>query len=101
PDVAGVGVRIAVYWQCVFGFLIPFWSLWDGIITPSELQSTKANATTNLILAFTILLSGFVQAFTRGLTNYHMAIILSLSWMNNTIASIFFLLYIRYIGQDG
>ncbi|TEB16670.1 hypothetical protein FA13DRAFT_1576723, partial [Coprinellus micaceus] len=101
PDIAGIGVRIAVYWQCIFCFIIPFWSLWDGVVTLSELQSAGVHATTNLTLAFTILLSAFVQAFTGGITNYHTAIILNLSWLNNTNASIYFLLYIRYMGQDG
>ncbi|TEB31562.1 hypothetical protein FA13DRAFT_1593281, partial [Coprinellus micaceus] len=100
PDIAGIGVRIAVYWQCLFSFIIPFWYAWDGVITVSELRSAKAHATTNLTLAFTILLSAFVQAFTRGITNYHTTIILNLSWMNNTNGSIYFLLYLRYMCQD-
>ena len=100
PDVAGIGVRIAVYWQCLLCFIVPFWSVWDGVVTPSELRSAKIHATTNLTLAFTILLSAFVQALTGGITNYHTVIILSLSWMNNTNGSIYLLLYIRYRCQD-
>ncbi|TEB31558.1 hypothetical protein FA13DRAFT_1590196, partial [Coprinellus micaceus] len=99
PDVSGIGVRIAVYGQGIICFVLPVWSLLDGVVTPFELQSAKAHSTTNLILAFTILISSFVQALTRGLTNYHTAIILSLSWMNNTNAFIYFLLYAQYIGQ--
>ncbi|KAF5360422.1 hypothetical protein D9756_004567 [Leucocoprinus leucothites] len=65
----------------------------DGKVTPLELEALKTQSTTVLITAFAILLSVIMQALQHGLTNYHAAIILNLSWMNNTNLFIYFVLY--------
>ncbi|KAF5324058.1 hypothetical protein D9611_008345 [Ephemerocybe angulata] len=99
PDIAGVGVRIAIYIQNLLCFIPAFWALADGKVTRGELEAAETQATTNLVLAFAILISSIVQAQTLGLTNYHASIVLNMSWMNNTNAFIYFLLYVQYKSQ--
>ncbi|KAJ3518323.1 hypothetical protein NMY22_g13736 [Coprinellus aureogranulatus] len=96
PDIAGIGVRIAIYVQTFLCFIPAIWALWDSYITDYELESLETQSTTNLILAFAILISCSVQALTSILSNYHAYIVLSMSWMNNTNAFIYFLLYVHY-----
>ncbi|KAF6759753.1 hypothetical protein DFP72DRAFT_116127 [Ephemerocybe angulata] len=99
PDIAGVGVRIAIYVQNLLCFFPAFWALVDGKVSQGELDAAETQATTNLVLAFAILISSIVQAQTLGLTNYHASIVLNMSWMNNTNAFIYFLLYIHHKSQ--
>ncbi|KAF6741528.1 hypothetical protein DFP72DRAFT_257451 [Ephemerocybe angulata] len=101
PDIAGVGVRIAIYVQTLLCFFPAFWALLDGKVSQGELDAAENQATTNLVLAFAILISSIVQAQTLGLTNYHASIVLNMSWLNNTNAFIYFLLYIQHKGQVG
>ncbi|KAF6750521.1 hypothetical protein DFP72DRAFT_1013217, partial [Ephemerocybe angulata] len=101
PDISGVGVRIAIYIQNFLCFIPAYWALWDGKVTEGELEAAETQATTNLVIAFAILISSIVQAQTLGLTNYHASIVLSMSWMNNTNAFIYFLLYIQRKSQLG
>ncbi|KAH6914567.1 hypothetical protein BKA70DRAFT_1180046, partial [Coprinopsis sp. MPI-PUGE-AT-0042] len=96
PDIAGIGVRIAIYIQNLLCFLPALWALWDGEVTQEELDSAETQTTTNLVLAFAILISAIVQALTLGLSSFHANIVLSMSWMNNTNAFIYFLLYIQH-----
>ncbi|KAH6914572.1 hypothetical protein BKA70DRAFT_550655 [Coprinopsis sp. MPI-PUGE-AT-0042] len=100
PDIAGIGVRIAIYVQNLLCFLPAIWALWDGEVTQEELDSAETQTTTNLVLAFAILISSIVQALTLGLSNFHTNIVLSMSWMNNTNAFIYFLLYIQHKRQS-
>ncbi|KAJ3513639.1 hypothetical protein NMY22_g14979 [Coprinellus aureogranulatus] len=100
PDIAGIGVRIAIYIQNLLCFIPALWALWDGKVTDYELDSTDGYSTTNLFLAFAILISCIVQALTIGVANYHASIVLSLSWMNNTSVFVYFLLYVQYRGQE-
>ncbi|KAF5324061.1 hypothetical protein D9611_008346 [Ephemerocybe angulata] len=99
PDIAGIGVRIAIYVQNLLCFFPAFWALIDGKVTENELESAETQATTNLVLAFAILISSMVQATTLGLTSYHASIVLNMSWMNNTNAFIYFLLYVQHRSQ--
>ncbi|KAF6743833.1 hypothetical protein DFP72DRAFT_111179 [Ephemerocybe angulata] len=98
-DVVGLGIRLAIYAQNLLCFFTPFGALLDGKVTMSELDLAETQTTTNLVLAFAILISAIVQATTLGLTNYHASIILDMSWMNNTNASIYFLLYVQHKSQ--
>ncbi|KAF6743815.1 ankyrin repeat-containing domain protein [Ephemerocybe angulata] len=101
PDISGVGVRSAIYIQNLMCFIPAFWALADGKVTQGELDAAETQATTNLVLAFAILISSMVQAKTLGLTSYHASIVLSMSWMNNTNAFIYFLLYVQHKSQLG
>ncbi|KAH6913549.1 hypothetical protein BKA70DRAFT_725590, partial [Coprinopsis sp. MPI-PUGE-AT-0042] len=100
PDIAGIGVRIAIYIQNLLCFAPALWALWDGEVTQDELDSAETQTATNLVLAFAILISSIVQALTLGLSNYHANIVLSMSWMNNTNVFIYFLLYIHHKRHD-
>ncbi|KAJ3520622.1 hypothetical protein NMY22_g12670 [Coprinellus aureogranulatus] len=96
PDIAGVGVRGSIYAQVLLGFLPAIWALLDSHVSDYKLESLETQSTTNLILAFAILISCGVQALTSILSNYHAYIILCMSWMNNTNAFTYFLLYVHY-----
>ncbi|KAH6903384.1 hypothetical protein BKA70DRAFT_1031506, partial [Coprinopsis sp. MPI-PUGE-AT-0042] len=96
PDISGIGVRIAIYIQNIICILSAFWALLDGKVTHGKLEYAETQTTTNLILAFAILISSIVQARTLGLTNYHANIVLSMSWMNNTNTFVYFILYIHH-----
>ncbi|KAJ7217483.1 hypothetical protein C8J57DRAFT_277336 [Mycena rebaudengoi] len=101
PDISGIGVRAAIYIQNFISFVPAIWALWDGEISTYELESIETQSTTILITAFAILISAMVQAQTRLLSNFHASLVLSLSWMNNTNAFIYFLLYVQYKSQPG
>ncbi|KAH6902464.1 hypothetical protein BKA70DRAFT_1113038 [Coprinopsis sp. MPI-PUGE-AT-0042] len=96
PDIAGIGVRTAIYTQNIISILFALLALWDGKVTAGELDYAETQTTTNLILAFAILISSMAQARTLGITNYHANIVLSMSWMNNTNAFVYFILYIHH-----
>ncbi|KAH6902323.1 hypothetical protein BKA70DRAFT_669284 [Coprinopsis sp. MPI-PUGE-AT-0042] len=96
PDISGIGVRIAIYAQNLLCFISAIWALWNGRVTQGELEYAETQTTTNLVLAFAILISSIVQAHTLGLTSYHANIVLSMSWMNNTNTFIYFVLYIHH-----
>ncbi|KAH6902353.1 hypothetical protein BKA70DRAFT_670190 [Coprinopsis sp. MPI-PUGE-AT-0042] len=96
PDISGIGVRTATYAQNIICILSALWALLDGKVTQGELDYAETQTTTNLILAFAILISSVVQARTLGMTNYHANIVLSMSWMNNTNAFVYFILYVHH-----
>ncbi|KAF5345584.1 hypothetical protein D9756_011055 [Leucocoprinus leucothites] len=68
----------------------------DGKVTLVELEALETQSTTILITVFAILLLVIIQALQCGLMNYHAAIILDLSWMNNTNLFIYFFLYVYH-----
>ncbi|KAF9077393.1 hypothetical protein BDP27DRAFT_1209232, partial [Rhodocollybia butyracea] len=98
PDIAGIGVRTAIYAQALLSFIPAFWAIWDNKVEEFELESIETQSTTILITAFAILVSAFVQATTQsiGLTSFYGTIILNLSWMNNTNTFIWFLLFVHH-----
>lgn len=96
PDISGIGVRIAIYAQNLFSFIPAIVALWDAKVTGIELNAMETQATTILVTAFAILVSAIIEAATTGLNAFHAAIILNLSWMNNTNVFIYFLLYIQH-----
>jgi hypothetical protein len=96
PDISGIGVRSSIYIQNLLCILSALWALRDGKVTATELDYAEMQTTTNLILAFAILISAMVQASTLGLSNFHGNIVLMMSWMNNTNAFVYFILYIHH-----
>ncbi|KAH6902344.1 hypothetical protein BKA70DRAFT_1113103 [Coprinopsis sp. MPI-PUGE-AT-0042] len=96
PDISGIGVRTATYAQNIICIISALWTLLDGKVTQGKLDYAETQTTTNLILAFAILISSIVQARTLGMTNYHANIVLSMSWMNNTNAFVYFILYVHH-----
>ncbi|KAF5363916.1 hypothetical protein D9756_000006 [Leucocoprinus leucothites] len=93
PDIFGIGVRTAIYAQNLLSFIPALFALQDGKVTPFELEASENQSTTTLIIAFAILLNVIIQGLSHGLINYQAAIILNLSWMNNTHLFIYSLLY--------
>ncbi|KAG6887047.1 hypothetical protein C0992_001052 [Termitomyces sp. T32_za158] len=93
PDITGIGVRTAIYAQNIFSFFPAARVLWDGKVTRNELATIEQQSSTILITAFALLFSAIIQARSLGLSNFNAAIILNLSWMNNTNVFIYFLLY--------
>ena len=96
PDISGIGVRSAIYAQNFLCFILAIWALLDGKVTLEELEYAEMQTTTNLVLAFAILISSIVQALTLGMSSYHGNIVLMMSWMNNTNAFVYFILYAHY-----
>jgi hypothetical protein len=97
PDIAGIGIRVAIYIQNILSFAPAFFALFnDGSVDLMELQTVEQQSTTILITAFAILISLVVQALSLNLSAFHTSIVLSLSWMNNTNTFIYFVLYIHH-----
>jgi hypothetical protein len=97
PDINGIGIRVAIYVQNFLSFAPAFFSLInDGKVDLVELKTVEKQSTTILITAFAILISLIVQARTFTLSGFHTAVVLNLSWMNNTNTFIYFLLYIHH-----
>ncbi|KAJ7677745.1 hypothetical protein DFH06DRAFT_559633 [Mycena polygramma] len=104
PDISGIGVRAAIYAQNLLCFL-PVWAyLRDGTISPDEMKGVKDQSIGMLAIAFAILISTIVQATTavsgQQISRFHAAVILDLSWMNNTSTWIWFLLYAHHLSND-
>jgi hypothetical protein len=96
PDIAGIGVRIAIYVQNFLSFAPAFYAIMDGKVDLAELKTVEKQSTSILITAFAILLSLIVQARSFNLSAFHTSTVLSLSWMNNTNTFVYFLLYIHH-----
>jgi len=100
PDISGIGVRTAIYVQNFLCFAPIVAHLWDGKVTIDELNGIKDQSISMLPIAFAILISTIIEAkgFGRGqsITNFHAAVVLNLSWMNNTSTFIWLLLYTHH-----
>jgi hypothetical protein len=100
PDIAGIGVRTAIYTQNILSFIPALYALFnDKKVDKTELATVEKQSTTILITAFAILISLVVQALTFNLSAFHTSIVLSLSWMNNTNTFIYFVLYIHHMSD--
>ncbi|KAF9459283.1 hypothetical protein BDZ94DRAFT_1121376, partial [Collybia nuda] len=100
PDVSGIGVRAAIYTQNFISFIPAFYAISDGKVTIDELDTIEVQSSTILITALAILISAIVEGLTNKLSNFHAAIILNLSWMNNTNLFIYFLLYVHHTAAN-
>jgi hypothetical protein len=100
PDVSGVGVRAAIYAQNLTCFLPVIVHLWDRKISSDELKGIKDQSIGMLAVAFAILLTTIILAKGAGgdpqISSYHAAVVLDLSWMNNTSTWIWFILYVHH-----
>ncbi|KAJ7251715.1 hypothetical protein C8J57DRAFT_1015315, partial [Mycena rebaudengoi] len=100
PDISGIGVRTAIYAQNILCFAPVIAHLWDGIVSREEIKGIKDQSIGMLAVAFAILISSIIEATTKNdgqaLTSFHAAVILDLSWMNNTSTWIWFLLYAHH-----
>ncbi|KAF7346943.1 Multiple ankyrin repeats single kh domain [Mycena venus] len=96
-DISGIGVRSATYAQNLLSFVPAAVALLnDGKISNNEREFIKDQSTNILLTAFGLLLSAIIQAKTdQGLDNYHLALVLNLSWMNNTNTFIYLVLFLH------
>ncbi|KAJ7867790.1 hypothetical protein B0H13DRAFT_1529754, partial [Mycena leptocephala] len=96
-DISGVGVRSATYAQNLLSFVPAAVALFnDGKISNSEREFIKDQSTNILFTAFGLLLSAIIQAKTvEGMDNYHLVLVLNLSWMNNTNLFVYLLLFLH------
>ena len=90
PDIAGIGVRVSIYAQSLLSLLHPIIVGWHGnIMEPEDIESLHTMYLGILLTAVALLFSAFVQASLFKLSIYHALIVLNLSWINNTNASVF------------
>ncbi|KAJ7059339.1 armadillo-type protein [Mycena amicta] len=105
PDISGIGVRAAIYAQNLLCFAPVVAHLWDGHISADEMRGVKDQSIGMLAIAFAILISTIIGATNirsgQVVTNFHAAVILDLSWMNNTSTWIWFLLYVHHLTKPG
>lgn len=105
PDISGIGVRTAIYAQNLLCFAPVVADLLDGVVSAEEMKGIKDQSIGMLCIAFAILISAIIQAKATTsispITNFHAAIILDLSWMNNTSTFIWFLLYAHHRSKAG
>ena len=104
PDISGIGVRAAIYAQNLLCFAPVVVHLWDGEVSREEMGGIKHQSIGMLAIAFAILISTVIQATAKmsgqSITNFHAAIVLDLSWMNNTSTFIWFLLYAHHRSKN-
>jgi hypothetical protein len=98
PDISGIGVRAAIYAQNLLCFVPVGVYLWDKQISPEELAGVTDQSVGMLAIAFSILITTIILAKGPGsdgplISSYHAAIVLDLSWMNNTSTWIWFILF--------
>ncbi|KAF8517562.1 hypothetical protein BU17DRAFT_49594, partial [Hysterangium stoloniferum] len=98
PDISGIGVRAAIYAQNLLCFLPIVVYLWDKRVTPDELEGISEQSIGILAVAFSILITTIILAKGPGsqgpaISSFHAAIVLDLSWMNNTSTWIWFILF--------
>jgi hypothetical protein len=98
PDISGIGVRAAIYAQNLLCFVPVVVYLWDKQISPDELAGVTYQSVGMLAIAFSILITTIILAKGPGsegplISSYHAAIVLDLSWMNNTSTWIWFILF--------
>jgi hypothetical protein len=93
-DISGIGVRSATYAQNLLSFVPAAVALFDdGKISNNEREFIKDQSANILLTAFGLLLSAIIQAKSvQGLDNYHLALVLNLSWLNNTNTFIYLVL---------
>jgi len=102
PDISGIGVRAAIYAQNLLCFLPVGVYLWDKKISRDELAGVKDQSVGMLAVAFSILITTIILAGGEGptISSYHAAIVLDLSWMNNTSTWIWFILFVHHKSKN-
>ncbi|KAJ7482667.1 hypothetical protein FB451DRAFT_1008297, partial [Mycena latifolia] len=100
PDISGIGVRAAIYAQNLLCFAPVVAHLWDGKVSADEIRGVKDQSIGMLAIAFAILISTIIGPANvhigQIVTSFHAAVILDLSWMNNTSTWIWILLYAHH-----
>ena len=89
-DIAGIGVRIAIYAQAILTLAQPLLAGSDGWIDTKELKNLFSIYLNILLPASALIFAALIQAKTFGLSAYHAVVVLYLGWINNTTALVFF-----------
>ncbi len=89
-DIAGIGVRIAIYAQAILTLAQPLVAGSDGWIDTTELKNLFSIYLNILLPASALIFAALIQAKTFGLSAYHAVVVLYLGWINNTTALVFF-----------
>ncbi|KAF9453417.1 hypothetical protein P691DRAFT_780905 [Macrolepiota fuliginosa MF-IS2] len=97
PDIAGIGIRVAIYAQNFIALVLSVVALGDRYVSWKELLLIESQSMTILLTACALLSSAVIQAATFGMSTYHALIILNLAWMNNTNTLLYAILF-RYQG---
>ncbi|KAJ7892997.1 hypothetical protein B0H13DRAFT_2339833 [Mycena leptocephala] len=82
-DIAGIGVRVAIYAQALLSILPPTVFAWKGKFSSEEIKKMSRMLISIILTACALLLSTGIQAATSGISLYHALIILQLSWINS------------------
>ncbi|KAF9453416.1 hypothetical protein P691DRAFT_622005, partial [Macrolepiota fuliginosa MF-IS2] len=93
PDIAGIGVRVAMYAQNFLALILAVAALGDRYVSWKELNIIENQSMSILLTACALLLLVVVQAVTLGMSTYHTLIILNLAWMNNTNTFVYAILF--------
>ncbi|KAJ6489708.1 hypothetical protein DFH09DRAFT_1208929 [Mycena vulgaris] len=64
PDIAGIGVRVAIYAQALLSIVYPVFFVWDGEISPKESKTMSCISINITLTACTLLVSTGIQAAT-------------------------------------
>ncbi|KAJ7865459.1 hypothetical protein B0H14DRAFT_2279256, partial [Mycena olivaceomarginata] len=94
-DISGIGVRVATYVPNFLTFIPTLFALSDLKVSRSELVTIETQSTTILVTAFALLFAAIIGAHTGAIDNYHTAVVLNLSWMNNTNTFVYMLLLLH------
>lgn len=89
PDIAGVGVRIAIYAQNFLALLLLLVALNDKQATPMQLRVVEAQTTSTLLTTCALLVTAIAQASKFGMSAHHVTIILNLAWMGTNTFTYF------------
>jgi hypothetical protein len=81
PDIAGIGVMIAMFTQAALSFVAPTLAILDRRITKEESKQIIALPSGNLILLCSLLFTGVLQAHSKSLSAYHGLMISTLAWV--------------------
>ncbi|TDL20549.1 hypothetical protein BD410DRAFT_366818 [Rickenella mellea] len=93
PDIAGIGVRVAIYVQALLSVVYPIFFASDGKIDEREAKTMSGVSITIVLTATALLVSTAIEAHTGGISLYHALIILELSWINSmTFLTVHFVL---------
>ncbi|KAJ7195068.1 hypothetical protein GGX14DRAFT_377392, partial [Mycena pura] len=95
-DISGIGVRSATYAQNLLSFVPAAVALFkDGKISSSEREFIKDQSTNILLTAFGLLLSSIHYHTGKNRSGFRLALVLNLSWLNNTNTFIYLVLFLH------
>ncbi|KAJ3508780.1 hypothetical protein NLJ89_g5564 [Agrocybe chaxingu] len=80
PDVAGIGVRLAIFIQIFLAFLPPILAISDGKVTPSEAKRMFRLSIQSLAFAACLIFVATIKLAQASLSAYHTLTIVHMTW---------------------